>query len=202
MPANGTLKVWFDFLCPWARIGSHWIQNVRTAGALDLDIEWKAFSLEEVNLAEDASADELWSTAPDRRGLLPHAAAKWAETQGEEVYEKVHNTFFDARHVDKEKIGRPEVTEKLLSSAGVDGAAVTRELIENPKWLEAARSDHEEAAELKVFGVPTFVFPGSQPAFVRLLEITEGERAVELYERIRGAVTDPLVHEIKRPPAW
>ena len=199
MTGGSTLKVWTDFLCPWARIGAHWLRNVEEAGALDLDVEWKTFSLENINLPEDASADELWSTATERRGLIPAAAAKWLQTQAPDSLAAYQRRMFDARHVDREKIGRPEVTAQILSSVGVDGDAIVKDIVDDSKWLEAARADHDEAAELGIFGVPTFVFPGAAPAFVRLLEITEGDRAVEIYSRLRVAAEDPTIHEIKRP---
>ncbi len=202
MTTNGSLKVWIDFLCPWARIGAFWISNVDEAGALDLDIEWKTFSLENINLPEEASADELWETATERRGLIPAAAAKWIQTNAPDSFPTYLRAMFDARHVDKEKVGKPEVTEKILASAGLDGAAIVGQITSDPKWLHAARADHDEASELKIFGVPTFVFPGANPVFVRLLEVTEGDRAVELYQRVRAAADDPLINEIKRPALW
>jgi predicted DsbA family dithiol-disulfide isomerase len=202
MTSNGTVKVWIDFLCPWARIGAAWIRNVEAAGALDLEIEWKTFSLENINLPEEASADELWATATERRGLIPAAAAKWIQTQAPESTGAYVGTMFDARHVDKEKIGKPEVTEKILTSVGLDGAAIVGDITGDTKWLESARADHDEAAELKIFGVPTFVFPGAAPIFTRLLEITEGDRAVEIFKRVRSAADDPLIHEMKRPALW
>ncbi len=199
MAGNGTLKVWTDFLCPWARIGAFWLRNVEAAGALDADVEWKTFSLENINLPEDASPDELWSTAPDRRGLLPAAAQKWVQTQAPESFAAFQRAMFDARHVEHEKIGEREVTAKILSSAGLDGDAITSEITQDTKWLEAARADHDEAAELGIFGVPSFVFGDAAPAFVRLLEVTEGDRAVELYQRVKSSALDPLIHEFKRP---
>jgi predicted DsbA family dithiol-disulfide isomerase len=199
---NGTLKVWVDFLCPWARIGAFWISNVKETGVLQEDIEWKTFSLENVNLPEEASADELWATATERRGLIPAAAAKWIQTQAPDAFPAYLKAMFDARHVDKEKIGKPEVTKKVLSAVGLDGATIVADVTADPKWLEAARADHDEATELKIFGVPTFVFPGAHPVFTRLLEITQGDRAVEIYERVRAAAGDPLVHELKRPSLW
>ena len=77
MSTNGTIKVWTDFLCPWARIGALWFRNVEATGAITEDVEWKTFSLENINLPEEMPADELWSTATERRGLIPAAAAKW-----------------------------------------------------------------------------------------------------------------------------
>jgi predicted DsbA family dithiol-disulfide isomerase len=199
MTTNGTLKVWIDFLCPWARIGALWIRNVEAERALGLDLEWKTFSLENVNLPQDASADELWATATERRGLIPAAAAKWIQTQDPTKLGDYVTTMFNARHVDKEKIGQPIVTARILASIGLDGDAIVDEITKESKWLEAARADHQEADELGIFGVPTFVFPGAAPAFTRLLEVTEGKRAVEIYEHVRTAANDPTIHEIKRP---
>jgi predicted DsbA family dithiol-disulfide isomerase len=202
MRSEGILRVWTDYLCPWARIGTFWLRNVEDAGALDVDVEWKTFSLEHVNLPEEASAEELWAAATERRGLIPAATQKWVQTNEPGAFRAYQQAMFDARHVDREKIGRPDVTAKILSSVGLDGPGIVDEVTADAKWLEAARADHEEAAELKIFGVPTFVFPGAQPVFARLLEITEGDRAVQVYERVRAMATDPLIHELKRPAAW
>lgn len=199
MASNETLKVWTDYLCPWARIGALWIQNVAEAGALDLEFEWKTFSLENINLPEEDSADELWASANERRGLLPAAAQKWVLTNAPDAFKAFQKTMFDARHVDREKIGRPEVTADILGRVGLDGTTITDELTSDSKWLEAARADHNEAVELGIFGVPTFVFPGAEPIFTRLLEITDGDRAIEIFRDVRGAATNPTIHEIKRP---
>ena len=199
MAANGTIKVWTDFLCPWARIGAFWLRNVEAAGALDADVEWKTFSLENINLPEDGDADELWSTATERRGLVPAAAAKYVQTQAPDSFSAFQKAMFDARHVEHEKIGQPDVTAQILSAVGLDGEAITSEVTSDSKWLEAARADHDEAAAMGIFGVPTFVFAGAPPAFVRLMEITEGDRAVEIYQRVKASAADPLIHEIKRP---
>jgi predicted DsbA family dithiol-disulfide isomerase len=200
MSSDGTLKVWIDFLCPWARIGALWIRNVEAEGALvGLDLEWKSFSLENINLPEDMPADDLWASAQERRGLYPAAAAQWIKTNAAEKLGDYVTAMFNARHVDKEKIGQPIVTARILSGIGLDGDAIVKDIGDDPKWLEAARADHKEADELGIFGVPTFVFPGAAPAFTRLLEVTEGKRAVEIYSHVRTASNDPMIHEIKRP---
>lgn len=165
---------------------------------MEAELVWKAFSLEQVNLPEDGDADALWSTASERRGLLPLAASKWTEIREPERFEAVRLAFFDARHVDRRKIGLPEVTAEVLSESGLDGEVIVRELLEDPKWLEAARSDHEEAAELSVFGVPTFAFPGCQPAFLRFVESPEGEEAARRWDRFVELVHDPVFNEFKR----
>ena len=148
MSDNGTLKVWVDFLCPWARIGALWLQNVDEAGGVDLDIEWKSFSLENINLPEDASADELWSTATERRGLIPAAAAKWVQTQAPERFRDFQRAMFDARHVEHEKIGPAPVTAQILHVVGLDGEAITKEILERVQVARggARRSRRSERA--------------------------------------------------------
>jgi predicted DsbA family dithiol-disulfide isomerase len=197
--SDDVLRVWCDFLCPYARIGTLWLRNVDAAGGLGLPIEWKAFSLEETNLEPDADREELWATPERRRGILPAAAAKWASARGSEDFETVQRAFFEANHVDRKKIGKPEVVEEVLTSAGFDGAVVVKELLTDRRWLDEVRADCAEAEELGVFGVPTLVFPDCRPVFCRLLEVTEGDRAVEIYERVRTMAHDPIIHELKRP---
>lgn len=175
------------------------MRNVEEAGVLDGQIVWKNFSLEEVNLPHDQDADELWESADRRRGLLPAAAAKWAEAQGSDTFRTVQLAFYEANHTDRKKIGKPEVTSEVLTGAGLDGDAITAEIRSEPKWLDAVRADHDEGVELDVFGVPTFVFPDAKPVFLRLLEITEGDRAVEIWRRFVDDVRDPVFHEFKRP---
>ena len=199
MTNDQTLKVWVDFLCPWARIGALWIRNVEETGQLDLELEFKSFSLENINLPEEMPADDLWAKAPETRGLIPAAAAKWAQTNAPEAFKAYQVAMFNARHVDHEKIGQPAVTAEILSKAGLDGKAIVDEITSDPKWLEAARADHDEADSLGIFGVPTFVFPGTAPAFVRLLEVTEGDQAVSIYNDVKASAGNPTIHEIKRP---
>jgi predicted DsbA family dithiol-disulfide isomerase len=134
---------------------------------------------------------------------LPGAAAKWAEAQNGETFEQVQRAIFEARHGgDREKIGKPEVLAQILDRAGLDGGTIVKELLADRTWLDAHRADHQEAEELSVFGVPTLVFPDRQPAFIRLLEITDGDRAVEIYQKVQAAADDPIIHEIKRPNPW
>ncbi|HVE91960.1 MAG TPA: DsbA family protein [Actinomycetota bacterium] len=166
---------------------------------LKTPIEWKAFSLEHVNLPDDGDPDELWATAAERVGLLPLAAFTWARAREDDSLRKVQQAIFEARHVGREKVGSPDVLERVLSSAGVDGPAVVSELTSDRRWLDEARADHEEAVSLGIFGVPTLLFPGCGAMFVRLTAIPEGDDVARVFERVRQACADPLVDELKRP---
>lgn len=167
---------------------------------MEHEIVWKSFSLEQINMEEDADRDALWAEPERRRGLLPGAAAKWGQAQNGDTFESLQRAIFEARHTgEREKIGKPEVLESILDRAGLDGGTIVKELLTDRRWLDAHRADHEEAEELGVFGVPTLVYPDRQPMFVRLLEITEGDRAVEIYRKVQAAADDPVIHELKRP---
>jgi predicted DsbA family dithiol-disulfide isomerase len=172
---------------------------VEAADGLDHEIVWKTFSLEQINMEADADRDALWAEPERRRGLLPGAAAKWAESQNGDTFETLQRAIFEARHAgEREKIGKPEVLESILDRAGLDGGTIVKEVLTDRRWLDAHRADHEEAEELGLFGVPTLVFPDRQPMFVRLTEITEGERAIDIYRKVRDAAGDPLINELKR----
>jgi predicted DsbA family dithiol-disulfide isomerase len=171
--------------------------------ALGHRIEWKSFSLEHINLepGKDPLA-EVWGQPERRRGILPAAAAQWAAEQVDGIFETVQRAFFEANHVERKKIGKPEVVEEVLNDAGLDGAVIVKELLTDRRFLDAARADHDEASELNIFGVPTLVYPDRQPVFVRLLEITDGERAVEIYEKVRAMSFDPAIHEVKKTSGY
>lgn len=167
-------------------------------GPDEFEIRWRAFSLEQVNLDDDADVDELWGSPESRRSLLPMASAKWAEAEGDDTFRRVHEAFFEALHTDRKKIGKPEITQEVLDGAGLDGSGILEEVRGNPKWLEAVRADHDAGDELGIFGVPTLVFPDCDPVFLRLLEPPEGERALDAFRRVRENAADPIFNEFKR----
>ncbi len=115
---------------------------------------------------------------------------------------RVQLAIFDARHSAGARIGKPEVLADVLSGAGVDGAGVVDQILADRRWLNEVRAQHEEAASMGVFGVPSLGFPGAVPMFVRLREVPVGrERAVEVYRRVREAAIEPVINELKRPLA-
>lgn len=193
------MQLWFDFLCPFARIGSLWLREVQSQGELSESFEWKTLSLEQINLDVNSDPDELWSAPDFSRGLFALAACKWAQNESDEVWSKVQRALFDAGHVDRVKIGRLEVISEVLSAAGLGGPSIADQISSDPRWLKEARSDHDEGAELGIFGVPTLVVDGAAPMFFRLSEVTTGDRAVSVYKHVIASVKDPVIHELKRP---
>lgn len=193
------VPVWYDFLCPFARIAAVWLRNLEREERLGYEIVWRSFALERANLEADADVEAFWASPEQRRSILPQASAKWAEAKDPQVFETVHAAFFEANHVQRRRIGKPEVTREVLDECGLDGEAIVAELLDDRSWVEKVRADDQAADEMGVFGVPTFIFPEAQPLFVRLLDVTEGDRAAEILRRVELIAGDPLIHELKRP---
>ena len=47
------VEFWFDPMCPWAWITSHWVHEVQ--GARDLNLTWSVMSLAVLNEGKDVS---------------------------------------------------------------------------------------------------------------------------------------------------
>lgn len=152
-----------------------------------------------MNLPPESDPDELWAAPGERRGLIPLAAAKWAQAQQDGVFERVLASLIEARHVEKKAIGQPGVAAEALSAAGIEGDSVVEEILSDRRWLDAARSDHEEGAAIGVFGVPSLVFPEARPVYLKLLGIPEDDRAAEVFRKVEAISLDPLFQEVKRP---
>jgi hypothetical protein len=168
----------------------------------DLPITWKAFLLEQVN---SRRGDE-WKAWKDQRftsrDIPPHEAVKSVLAEyGQEAFDRYHMAVFRAYHLDKRDIANP--LELLAIAREVDlDPTVLAENLRIRRYREEVGADHEEGDEqYDIFGVPTILFDGQQPTFVKLEAGTwEGTEDVELFHALGNiAATRPYVLEIKKP---
>ena len=192
------LDVFFDFLCPFVYRASVLLDSVSRSGRRDLKINWRYFSLAQVN-----SKDEGWTVwdAPAEekvKGRLAFVAAEAARRQ--DGFEAFRMPLLLARHRDRLDIDEAEVVERVAVDSGLDLERFRKDLAD-PGILEPLALDHRRAvAEYGVFGTPTFVFPGGESAYVRLSEPVEGQDAAQVFERLLSVGADePRILEIKRP---
>jgi predicted DsbA family dithiol-disulfide isomerase len=168
----------------------------------DLRITWKAFLLEQAN----SRRGEEWKAWKDRRftsrDIPPHEAAKSVlAEQGEEAFERFHMAAFRAYHQDKRDIANPLELLAIASEVDLDTTVLAEDL-RTRKYREAVGVDHEEADEqYDIFGVPTILFDGQQPTFIKLEAGTwEGSDDLELFHALCDvAAVRPYVLEIKKP---
>jgi len=185
-----------DYLCPFARNAAEVV--VRALEADDsLDVGFRAFSLSQVHLEEDAPP--VWQPgAEPASGVL---ALQWGLAVRDELPERfpaVHLALFAARHDQGRDINDPEVLAAAVASAGVDPDEVAK-LVASGGPAAALAADHTWAADTsRVFGVPTFV-TGNRAVFVRLMSRPGSpEAARATLDRVLALVEDwPDLNEFK-----
>jgi 2-hydroxychromene-2-carboxylate isomerase len=191
------ISFYFDPMCPYAYQTSRWIRTVRAARGID--IAWKFFSLEEVNLVAGKRHpwERPWSYgfgqmrvgALIRRELGNDALDRWYEAVG-------HAFFFDGikTHV-------PEQHAAVIARAGFDPAYLTR-AVDDPSTLSEVRDEHLDAvARLGAHGVPTIVFhPGEHAVYGPVVvPAPEGDDALALWELVQATQRFPHLYELRHP---
>ena len=183
-----------------------WLVKVRDASGEEIGVDWQPFSLAQVN--SDKGPDfKYWEQPGARDGsdrtLLAHRAGLAAKRQGKQVFESFFLTLLRARHEAKKDLMDQAVIEEAAIEGGVDMARFREDLADPDLLREIGESHTRAVEEFGAFGVPTFVFPGGNAAFLKMF-IPPDDRAVEVFDSL-VKVMGQLEHvgEVKRPqPPW
>ena len=188
----------FDVMCPYAYQTSLWMREARDL--LGLRVDWRFFSLEEVNRAEGKKHpwEREWSY-----GWSMMRIGALLRREDPELLDRWYLAAGTALHVDGRKPHRPEVAEHLLGELGLDPALV-KAAIDDPSTGEEVRAEHEQVLELGGWGVPTLVFddtPHGRQAFFGpvLIDPPRGDDAVALWRAVTSWLRFPQVYELQRP---
>jgi 2-hydroxychromene-2-carboxylate isomerase len=184
----------FDVMCPWAYRTSLWMRTIRDQ--LGVAVNWRFFSLEEVNRAEGKKHpwEREWSYG-------------WSMMRIGALLRRTDMALLDAwyaraghaLHVEGRKPHDPDVARALLSEIGLDPALVDA-AIADPTTGDEVRAEHERVVALGGFGVPTIVFPEDHALYGPVvLDVPSGADAVRLWELFTGWLEFPTLYEIKRP---
>ena len=197
-----TVDVYFDFACPYVHSAASWLREVnRQLGDARIEVIWKFFPLEQVNAPADAET-AIWDLPPDRRsrGRDSMHAAIAARRQGRDAFDQFHAALLTLKHEEGFDHGKRSTIEEAASRSQLDLVRFRADLDDRDLLIEI-RDDYVSGRdELGVFGTPTFVFPGGQSAYLRLLPAPPLEDAIPLWEDfVRGICDRPYVREIKRP---
>jgi 2-hydroxychromene-2-carboxylate isomerase len=191
-----TLTFYFDPMCPYAYQTSVWIRDVRRQRGLD--ITWKFFSLEEVNLVAGKRHpwERPWSFgfgqmrvgALIRRELGNDALDRW--------YAAVGHAFF----YDGVKTHIPDVHAQVIAAAGFDESLVDRAVADDSTLTEV-RDEHLDAvARYGAHGVPTLVFDTGYAVYGPVVvPAPTGTDAVALWELVCGMQRFPHLYELRHP---
>ena len=184
----------FDVMCPWAFQTSLWMREVRDHA--DVDVDWRFFSLEEINRAEGKKPP--WEREWSYGWSMMRIGALLRRTDMA-LLDQWYLAAGKALHVDGRKPHRREVAEALLAELGLD-PGIVGEALSDETTNEEVRMEHEQVTDLGFFGVPTLRFADGQALFGPvLIEPPTGDAAIRLWEHVLGLTEFPHVYEIKRP---
>lgn len=184
----------FDPMCPFAYQTSVWIREVRRATGLQ--VNWRFFSLEEVNLRQDQKHpwEREWSF-----GWSLMRIGAWLRRQDMDLLDRWYARIGRELHVDGGQPHDPNVARRLLVEIGAPDEALDAALAD-PTTHDEVRAEHQRVIDAGGFGVPTLVFQDGQTLFGPvLIDPPTGEEAVRLWELTTGWLRFPHLFELQRP---
>ncbi len=199
-----TVEFHFDVMCPFAYQTSLWMREVRDQ--LGLTVNWRFFSLEEVNRQEGKKHpwEREWSYgwsmmrigATLRRIDMAHLD-DWYAAAGRALHEEGH------------KPHEPAVARHLLNEIGCDPALVDA-AIADPTTHDEVKAEHDKVLAAGGFGVPTLFFPGAAGDGAEaaaeqclfgpvLIDPPTGPAALRLWDAVCAWLEFPHLYELQRP---
>lgn len=182
-------------MCPFAYQTSLWLREVRDTRGLE--VRWRFFSLEEINLEEGQrhpwERDWAYGFSQMRVGAL---LRRQGQPLVDDWYAAVGRAFF----VDERPTHTPEVHRQILDEIGV-GGDVLDEALADPTTAEEVRADHDEVvATHGGHGVPTIVFDTGMVLFGPVVApAPTGEAAMRLWDLVCAWGDVPHLFEVRKP---
>ena len=187
----------FDVLCPWAYQTSLWMRDVRDQ--LGLTVNWRFFSLEEVNRREGKKHpwERDWSYGWSMMRI--GAYLRRIDMQHCDDWYLASGT---ALHMEGRKPHEPDVAKHLVESIGLD-ASLVDEAIADPTTHDEVKAEHDKVVNAAGYGVPTLFFPGDegeQTIFGPvLIDPPAGDAALRLWDAVCAWLEFPELYEMQRP---
>lgn len=190
-----TIDFYFDPMCPYAYQTSVWIRDVRSQ--TPLNINWKFFSLEEINRADGGK--HPWER-PLAYGWSPMRVAAWLRRIDMDFCDRFYAACGKALHLDGLRPYDRDVAMQLLADNDLPVDAWDAALADETTH-DDVRSDHEHAVTaLGGFGVPIIDVPDARAVFGPVVvPAPPPERALELWDMTVTYSRFPGLFEIKTP---
>jgi 2-hydroxychromene-2-carboxylate isomerase len=188
-----TVDFHFDLVCPYAYQTSKWIRSVREM--TDLTINWRFFSLEEINRMEGKKHpwERRWSYGWSmmRIGALLRRSSmddldRWYERAGR------------ALHEEGRRAHDPAVARHILEELGLDPDVVDQ-AIDDPTTGDEVKAEHDRVVDAGGYGVPTLFFDDQCLFGPVLIDPPTGDAALRLWHAVTAWTEFPHVYELQRP---
>ncbi len=189
-----TVDFHFDVMCPYAYQTSLWMRDVRDQ--LGLTVNWKFFSLEEVNRVEGKK--HPWEREWSYGWSMMRIGALLRRTDMA-LLDAWYASAGKALHIDGHKPHEPAVARHLIAELGLDPDLVDK-AIADPTTHDEVRSEHQRVIDASGYGVPTLFFPDGQCLFGPvLIDPPTGEAAIRLWNAVTAWLEFPHLYELQRP---
>jgi len=183
-----------DVMCPWAYQASIWIRDVRARRGLQID--WRFFSLEEINRVEGKK--HPWERPWSYGWGMMRVAALLRRTSMDDC-DRFYAAAGRALHEEGRKPHRPEVAAEVLESIGLDPGLVDAAIADETTHDDVHR-DHDEVVAHGGFGVPTLVFADGSHLYGPVITPAPlGDDALALWDLVSATRRFPHLYELKRP---
>lgn len=148
-------------------------------GSVPRDLErFRAYTQSWLRPAADADAGtfRVWQgeAGPPTHSVPPHLVAKAAATLGEEAFERIHERLMHTYFAENRDISHADTLRAVWREAGLPDEEFAR--AGDPELARRVASEHNEAIELGVHGVPAARMEGNEVAVV-------GAQPIEVYRR-------------------
>ena len=190
---TSTVDFHFDVMCPYAYQTSKWIRRVRDQ--IDLTINWRFFSLEEINRAEGKK--HPWERQWSYGWSMMRIGALLRRTSMDDL-DRWYEIAARSLHEEGKRPHQPEVARHLLQEIGLDPALVD-EALSDPTTHDEIKTEHQRVVDAGGFGVPTLFFGDHCLFGPVLINPPEGEAAVRLWNAVAAWAEFPDLYELQQP---
>lgn len=173
--------VWSDYLCPWCYNASVRLRRIEQEYAGRVTLDWRSYLLRPAPrpgrdlerfreytqswrrpaAEEDAGTFRVWEgdAGPPSHSVPPHLVAKAAAAISRDAFLRMHDRLLHAYFAENRDVSDPETLVALWRDEGLPDEGFER--AGRPETLRAVLSEHDEASELGVTGVPTVCLRGT-----------------------------------------
>ena len=170
------LTIFSDYICPWCYVGQGVVEKLKAEH--DIELEWRPFYLfwdtppegrelpDHVKQARAKGSEERLSQIANQYGMkfastkriyntrLAHEATEYAREHGKA--NEFHHVVFRKIYADGQDISQWDILRSAAEEVGLDANEMQSE-VEGGKYTEEVAAQVQEANQIGVSGVPTYV---------------------------------------------